>query len=147
MMIMRPPAILFLSLLLGYFLNALYPVSTAVYPPFNFAGLALIPIGIFPVFWTIKVFHEKGTTHKPGQKPSVLVTTGLFRYTRNPIYLGFLFISMGFAIYMSSISAFAAPIAYFIAMDYRVIPAEEKAIGEAFGKKYDEYKARVRRWF
>lgn len=143
---MHPPLILFASLLLGYALNAVYPVSTAIYPPFNRDGLLLIAAGVLPVLWVLRAFRDNGTTHKPGEKPSKLLTHGLFGHTRNPIYLGFFSISLGFAVYMSSLAAFAAPIAYFLAMDTYVIPDEERVVLEAFGKEYEEYKSRVRRW-
>ena len=146
MIMVRPPVVLFASLLVGYALSSLYPVSRAIYPPLHLAGLPLIAMGAFSVFWVIKTFRKRGTTHRPGEKPSVLVTTGLFRYTRNPIYLGFLLVSIGFAIYMAAITAFASPILFFIAIDGTVIPKEEAILLQVFGKDYIEYKARVRRW-
>lgn len=104
-------------------------------------GLAIAGAGII-------AFHRAGTTHNP-MKPdraSVLVTWGIYRWTRNPMYLGWLPIALGWAIFLAHpISLFVVPLFLFYITRYQIVP-EERVLKEKFGAEFDAYCARVPRW-
>jgi protein-S-isoprenylcysteine O-methyltransferase Ste14 len=81
----------------------------------------------------------------PG-KSERLVTDGLYRHTRNPMYVGLLLILCGLALYLGNPVALAAP-AVFVAYitRFQIIP-EERMLAAKFGADYDDYRAAVRRW-
>lgn len=94
-------------------------------------------------------FLRARTTFNPlePQSASALVTGGVFRLTRNPMYLGMAIMLAGWAIYLSNLAAFAG-VPLFVAYINRFqIAPEERALAKRFGAQFDAYRARVRRWF
>lgn len=92
-------------------------------------------------------FARAGTEALPvSEKNSALVTTGPFRFTRNPMYLGILVVTVGLAVVVGVAAAYAAPIAFFFFVNFISIPYEEEKMERQFGEAYRNYKARVRRW-
>ncbi len=75
-----------------------------------------------------------------------MITSGLFKISRNPIYLGMLLILLGEAILLGSIITFIFPLLFIISTNVAVIPIEEKMLEKRFGKKYLDYKNKVGRW-
>jgi protein-S-isoprenylcysteine O-methyltransferase Ste14 len=77
---------------------------------------------------------------------SVLVDGGIYRLTRNPMYLGFLVVLLGWAIFLSNIVAFLLLPAFVYYMNRFQIKPEEKALVARFGQTFTAYKTRVHRW-
>jgi protein-S-isoprenylcysteine O-methyltransferase Ste14 len=77
---------------------------------------------------------------------SNLVTTGVYRLTRNPIYIGDLLILIGWGLYLASPVALVLVWVFVPYLDRFQIVPEERALGELFGPAYQDYRARVRRW-
>jgi len=77
---------------------------------------------------------------------SSLVVSGIYKYTRNPMYLGFLLVLVGWAIFLSNLAAFALLPAFVVYMNHFQIGPEERALGSLFAQEYQAYHARVRRW-
>lgn len=92
------------------------------------------------------MFKQKNTTVKPFEKSSGLITEGPFRFSRHPMYLGFVSILFGLAIFLGSITPFLAPMLMFVTLEEKFIPQEEKNLEKIFGKKYRNYKHSVRKW-
>jgi protein-S-isoprenylcysteine O-methyltransferase Ste14 len=93
-------------------------------------------------------FRQARTTVNP-MKPdsaSSLVVSGVYRLTRNPMYLGFLLILLGWAIFLSNALAFLFLPAFLVYMNRFQIEPEEKALHALFGEQFAAYTARVRRW-
>jgi len=83
--------------------------------------------------------------HKP-DKASSLVTTGVYRITRNPMYVGLAIILIGWAFRLGSlVSMMGVVIFVFYITHFQIIP-EERAMQEKFGKAFEAYKSSVRRW-
>jgi protein-S-isoprenylcysteine O-methyltransferase Ste14 len=93
-------------------------------------------------------FRRAGTTVNP-MKPessSSLVTSGIYELTRNPMYLGFLLVLLGWAVFLSSLPAFLFLPAFILYMNHFQIEPEERALAALFGPAFAAYKARTRRW-
>jgi protein-S-isoprenylcysteine O-methyltransferase Ste14 len=78
---------------------------------------------------------------------SSLVVSGIYRYTRNPMYAGFLLILLGWAAFLSNILALIVLPAFVLYMNRFQILPEERVLTTLFADEYTEYLARVRRWF
>ena len=104
-------------------------------------GVAFDLAGLF-------VFRASRTTINPltPQRTSTLVTGGVYRITRNPMYLGLCFLLLAWAVYLSTVVAFVGPIVYVGYITRLQIIPEERVLNDLFGDQYVEYAARVRRW-
>jgi protein-S-isoprenylcysteine O-methyltransferase Ste14 len=105
------------------------------------AGASLDLAGLFH-------FLRARTTTNP-LKPSnasALVTGGIYRFTRNPMYLGLATLLLAWAIYLANLAALAGPLLFILYMNRFQIAPEERALAAGFGAEYDAYRARVRRW-
>ena len=93
-------------------------------------------------------FHRAKTTVNP-MKPeatSSLVCSGVYRVTRNPMYLGGLIVLIAWAVFLSSAWALLGPLAFVLYMNRFQIAPEEQVLSDKFGSDYIAYQARVRRW-
>ena len=93
-------------------------------------------------------FRRAKTTVNPmrPEKASSLVTSGIYRFTRNPMYLGLLLIVIAWAVFLSSPWALAGPVAFVLYVGRFQITPEERALSTKFGAEYSSYKSQVRRW-
>jgi protein-S-isoprenylcysteine O-methyltransferase Ste14 len=86
-------------------------------------------------------------TPSPADPPRTLVARGLYRYSRNPMYVGVLLLVLGQAALAWSGGILVYAIVLAIAFHVRVVVAEEPALRKSFGAEYERYTARVPRWF
>ena len=93
-------------------------------------------------------FRKSGTTVDPTRpgKASALVTTGVYRYTRNPMYLGFLLLLAGWAAFLSNGWSLLVLPLFVASMNRFQIGPEERVLAEMFGQEFEDYSNRVRRW-
>ncbi len=122
-------------------LSFLFP--WAVFP----AGVAACA-GALTIASGIASFRRAGTTVnplKPGSS-STLVRSGIYAFTRNPMYLGFLLILVGWSFYLSNILAFLVVPFFILYLNRFQIEPEERALGVLFGHEFLGYRSRVRRW-
>ena len=113
---------------------------------FAYAGLALVALGLVMNLWASNSFQAARTTIKPFETPKALVTRGIYRYTRNPMYLGMLLILIGLWLSLGTLSPGLAvpPLVWVIRT--RFIGPEEKQLEEVFGEGFRTYCSAVRRW-
>jgi len=110
-------------------------------------GIALIVVAFIPALWAITLFRRAGTEVKPTSPTNrALVTEGPYRFTRNPMYLGLVTLSLGIALLLGSWPMLLAPIAMFATANWVHIPFEEEKMRRQFGATYEAYLTRVRRW-
>lgn len=114
--------------------------------PYVAAGFALAG-ALFALLGVVSFRRAKTTVNpmRPGSASS-LVTSGVYRLTRNPMYLGFLLTLLGWAAWLSNAAAFAAVPGFVLYMDCFQIRPEERALRSRFDQEFNAYKARVRRW-
>ena len=86
------------------------------------------------------------TTFIPDGTPEVLISSGPFKFSRNPIYLGMLTILVGAAFLMSSLSAIIIAFVFGIIINFTWIAHEEKKLHELFSEDWENYSSKVRRW-
>lgn len=93
-------------------------------------------------------FRRARTTVNPlkPKNTSSLVTLGIYRFTRNPMYLGLLLVLLAWAVFLSSAWAIVGPVAFVLYINRFQIAPEERVMATMFGASYAQYKARVRRW-
>ena len=94
----------------------------------------------------VGLFVRSGTAIIPYKPAAVLVTSGIYRWTRNPMYLGLAVIYAGTALLLNSLPALVLLPVVLAIIQYGVIAKEEAYLERAFGGKFDSYRNRVRRW-
>ena len=110
-------------------------------------GLPLIMSGLLLAMVGKKLFKRLGTNIMTFEKPDVLVTQGVYKYSRNPMYLGFVTALFGCCLLMGgAFSSFILVIIFFIVTDRWYILFEEQAMLSKFGLDYEKYCSKVRRW-
>jgi protein-S-isoprenylcysteine O-methyltransferase Ste14 len=141
-----PASTLGASIITAVILHYFFPVAIVIPFPFNLLGLLIIGLGIYLVLQSVLQLRSYNTTIEPDGNPSSLVTKYPYNHSRNPIYLGDLLIALGSASTLSSLSAFIAPIVFFLVVNTIIIPFEENRLKKNFGVEYEKYKRSVRRW-
>ncbi len=143
-----PPAVTLAVGLLMWGLARWLPMFEFALPWRRALAWAFVLVGIALMSACALQFRRAGTTVNPmtPAKTSALVDTGLYRFSRNPIYLADGLILVGWGIWLANAASLAA-IALFVAyLDRFQIEPEERALHAAFGAGFDAYRARVRRW-
>ncbi len=124
----------------------LLPQPAVVEGPARWAGAVGIIAGIGLTLAGARLFRRRGTNIKTFDDPTLLVTEGPFRWTRNPMYLGFTVALAGLAVAVGNLASFIAAAGFAVLADRWYIAFEEQAMRRRFGAAYDDYAARVRRW-
>ena len=112
----------------------------------QFLGSALLVAGLALLVLAGGLFSRADTGMVPFRDTRVLVTHGLYRYSRNPMYLALALVLLGVAVTVGSTVALLVPVAFLLIMDRRFIRAEERQLQALFGEEYRAYCRRVRRW-
>ncbi len=141
-----PPIYFFVSIGVMVALHYLAPIYQLLSTPLRYAGVPLVVGGICIAAVAVSAFGKVGTPVVPFEKSTVVVTNGLFLFSRNPMYLGMVITLVGVALLLGSAAAFV-PIPIFVwLIHYQFICREERFLEELFGEEYLAYKAKVRRW-
>jgi protein-S-isoprenylcysteine O-methyltransferase Ste14 len=114
---------------------------------FVIAG-ACAAFGVTVALLGVSAFRQAKTTVNPvtPEKASSVVTTGIFSFTRNPMYVGLTTVLVGWAVWLAVPWVFLGPVALVLYLTrFQIIP-EERVMSSKFGREYDEYRKRVRRW-
>jgi protein-S-isoprenylcysteine O-methyltransferase Ste14 len=110
------------------------------------AAIALVGIGFSAA--GVLAFRRARTTVNPTtpEKATSLVSSGVYRITRNPMYVGLSCVLVAWAVFLSSAWALLGPTAFVLYIGRFQIAPEERALAKLFGSEYAAYQARVRRW-
>ncbi len=142
-----PPPILALVMIVLIYLSSFFIESTA----FNYQGslsVLVLILGLAYALPSFKLFARYKTTISP-LKPSdatALVTEGMYRYSRNPMYFGLLLLTIAATIWFGTWFGIIINILFIFLINFLQIIPEEEALLEIFGEEYEEYKKNVRRW-
>ena len=144
-----PPPVITLSFgLIMWVASLFFPLYLIAHSSLFWIALVSIGIGLCLDVMSFINFLKHKTTVNPikPEKASNLVITGFYRFTRNPMYLGMLFILTGSAFLFGNIGSFLVLPFFILTMNYLQIKPEEKVLENNFGESYLEYKKSVRRW-
>ena len=142
----HPPIIALMFIVLAYFLGRFVPLPFVVPAILRNLGLLMTFIGFLLGMGAFLEFRNARTTVDPHGSSQHVVTSGIYRFTRNPIYLGFLLMVIGLPLNSGSYWGVVMAPFYIFLMNRLVIEHEEDYLEKKFGKTYASYKAQVRRW-
>lgn len=114
--------------------------------PHRWLGGAVLAAAFALAIWAIATIRGAGTRVETYKPTTAIVTTGPYRFTRNPIYLGMLLGLIGLAIGFDSLWILAMLVPFFVVIRYGVVAREEAYLERKFSAVYLGYKSRVRRW-
>ncbi|HLO27537.1 MAG TPA: isoprenylcysteine carboxylmethyltransferase family protein [Anaerolineales bacterium] len=141
-----PPVLLLVHIFAAFILNWLLPLPF-VFPGFLiWIGDAFILAGLALPFSAVNQLRKAHTTLDPHSPVTEIVTSGPYRFSRNPIYLGFLCLLIGFPLIFRSYWGLILSPVFMVLLYELVIKHEEAYLENKFGEIYTAYKARVRRW-
>jgi len=146
--LVHPPVLYVGGLALGLVADRLWPLPGFAFVPIArlAGGLALVLVGAAIIAAFLRQFRRAGTNVPVNRPTTALVTVGLYRYSRNPAYVGLTAIYLGLGVAFDSPWVVALAVPVLAAMRYGVIAREEAYLERKFGDAYRSYKARVRRW-
>jgi protein-S-isoprenylcysteine O-methyltransferase Ste14 len=143
------PPLIFLSFLAtAALLEAVVPLPVLAAPVFPryLAGAALAVVGFVVMFMAAGRFQAAGTNIPPNLPTTALVVDGIYRRTRNPLYLAMILVYLGLSVAAGSFWAIGLVVPLVWVINTGVIAREERYLERKFGDAYRAYKARVRRW-
>ena len=141
-----PPTLVLSCLVSMIVLHWLLPITPMLPTPFNLLGLMSLVLGLVLNLAADRAFKIARTNVNTFDEPDTLVTYGLFRYSRNPMYLGFVLILVGAWMLLGSASPLMGVAVFFLVSNCYYIPFEEHMLAKKFGKEFEAYTSRTRRW-
>jgi protein-S-isoprenylcysteine O-methyltransferase Ste14 len=124
------------------------PLWTLLYPGRVLATTVLLILGFAVMLMGVLAFRRANTTVDPRfpEATSRVVSSGIYRVTRNPMYLGMLVVLIGWMAWLSNVGAAVVPLLFALYITRWQIVPEERALAEKFGAEYEGYRKSVRRW-
>ena len=142
----HPPVVALMFIVIAYFLGRFAPLPFSAPAVLRYIGLALTFLGFLFGSGAFLEFRKARTTLDPHGSAKQVVTSGIYRFTRNPIYLGFLLMVIGLPLNSGLFWGLVMAPFYVFMMNRLVIEHEEAYLEKKFGKTYASYTSRVRRW-
>ena len=144
--IIHPPIVALMFIVIAYFLGRFVTIPLGVPMIARYFGLFLTFIGFLLGVGALIEFRKARTTLDPHGSSKQVVDSGVYRFSRNPIYLGFLLVVIGLPLNSGSIWGIVVAPLYIMTMTRLVIEREEAYLEKKFKEQYTDYKSRVRRW-
>lgn len=142
----RPPRIAFLLLIVAAAVHWLLPPLSRQVASLPVLGVVLFLGGFSAMMWAWWLFKSHRVAICPTSPTARLLTSGIYRFTRNPMYLGIVMMLLGIALYVGSLPFYLAAGAFFAVVNFAFCPFEEAKLSRSFGAEYLNYRAMVRRW-
>ena len=140
-----PPLLFLLTLIIALIFKLIFPILS-IPKPIQLIGFILIAIGLVILFIAIRQLNSHRTSIHPDGVTTKIVTNGIFRYSRNPIYVSFTLLYLGIILFMSALIGLFFLIPLLLITQEGIIKREEKYLTEKFKENYIKYKSSVRRW-
>jgi len=144
-----PPLLIVLAFgVVMYVASWLIPAASFGMPGQPYVSLVFALLGVVTVASGVLAFRRKKTTVDPRfpDKASSVVNIGIYRFTRNPMYLGMLLLLTAFALFLANLIAILLLAGFVVYMTLFQIKPEERMLLAKFGAEYEEFLSRVRRW-
>ena len=142
----HPPVVALMFIVIAYFLGRFAALPFSAPAILRYVGLALTFVGFLLGLGALLEFRKARTTLDPHGSTKQLVTSGIYRFTRNPIYLGFLLMVIGLPLNSGLYWGIVLAPFYVFLMNRLIIRHEETYLEKKFGKAYTGYLSSVRRW-
>ncbi len=127
-------------------LHWLLPVVQLLDTAWRFIAVIVMLAGLLTTILAARLFHRLETPVRPFEQPQLLVTQGLFAYSRNPMYLGMVIFLIGYAVILGSLTPWLVIPVFVWVIQERFIKLEEAGLEQEYGDAYRRYQQRVRRW-
>lgn len=143
-----PPFIVLLAAACMWTLDRWLPIRPWLAPPWNRVAVVPAAVGVAIIAAAMVRFRQAQTTVDPlnPSEASHLVTDGVYRMSRNPMYLGLTLLLIGWSLWLGSASPWVIPPLFVLVISVVQIIPEEQALGRLFGEPYADYRRRVGRW-
>lgn len=141
-----PPLLAIVVVLITYLCDWVKPLPIVDAGSLWLSGSALIAIALILMVIALVQFLEAKTHIEPWRPTTRIIQDGIFRYSRNPIYVAFCIATAGGGLLLNSWWVIAGILPLVLLLQQLVIKREETYLESKFGKEYLDYKARVRRW-
>jgi len=141
-----PPMVLLALVILGLVLHWLWPIHFIPRIWSVLSGSLILGLAITIFHLARKEFQEADTNINPLKHSSTIVTTGPFRFSRNPFYIGLLLFQLGLGLVLGNCWILIFTVPFFFLLHYGVVIPEEIYLEAKFGADYSSYKGSVRRW-
>jgi protein-S-isoprenylcysteine O-methyltransferase Ste14 len=142
-----PPTCLFISIIFMAFLHFCLPIITFAHYPWTLLGIAPLAAGVSLNLLADSALKKAQTTVKPFEMSSALITAGVFRISRHPMYLGMVLILFALAVFMGTITPLIIIVIFAILMELAFVRTEERMLAHQFGSAWVTYRNKVRKWF
>ena len=142
-----PPVWLVAALTLAYVQGQHFGIGLSIaHPPTTLLASGMIAVGILLMVLAVITMRQHQTTVIPHRDADHLVTGGVFKLTRNPIYLGDCLVLLGFILYWDTVLSLAILPIFVMVIDYWFIVPEEDRLRRKFGSDFERYMRDTRRW-
>lgn len=141
-----PPVIALVMVAVGVVLGVFWPVEIIPAPWQYVAGGPIIAGAVLLVMSAFRLFQRAKTPVPTYRTPTALLTSGVYRFTRNPIYLSMVLLMIGLAVTLDNVWLLALAAIFQQIMRWGVIAREEPFLEAKFGDDYRAFKQRTRRW-
>lgn len=144
--IVWPPLLFAATLLFGCLLHLVFPVR--LLPPLlsRIAGSLIVLAAGVIALWAERVMKAAGTNVRPDKPATAIVTTGPFRFTRNPLYLSLCALQLGIALLINGVMPVVFLLPLILVLHFGVVKREERYLAVKFGDDYLSFKNRTHRW-
>lgn len=142
----RPPRIAMALLAIAAVLHVSFPAQSSTHFSSVYMSGTLVSTGFTVMMLAWWQFREHRVAICPTASTNYLITEGIYRLTRNPMYLGMVTMLGGIAVFFGTLPFYAVTIVYFFLMDRWFCPYEEEKLIITFGRDYTSYRSKVRRW-
>jgi protein-S-isoprenylcysteine O-methyltransferase Ste14 len=144
--VIYPPVWMVFGIVAVFALNEFFPGVKFASTLWQIVGGAILLAGLVTLVMANGLFARAKTDIIPFRNVTTLLTDGVYRFSRNPIYLGMAAVLLGCALTVGAATALPVPIVFALIIQYRFIHAEEDMLRKLFPEEFPAYCARVRRW-
>lgn len=141
-----PPIWLVAALGLVWAQAKLLPELTLPFQLSQFAGALLVTLGVALILWAVAAFRVYKTSVVPHRVPEVIITTGPFRRSRNPIYLGDVMVLVGATLWLGAWPSLLLIPLFMYILTRRFIAPEEARMKQSFGPDFTAFAQKTPRW-
>lgn len=144
--IIYPPIWLLFGFAAMFTIDYFFPFTSRFAPVVRYAAAVPVLLGLAIIISAGSGFRKAGTDMVPFKNVNSLVTDGIYRFTRNPMYLGMAIILLGAAMLFANPATLLTVPVFMAIIQARFIIPEERMLSDLFGAEFETYCSRVRRW-